>query len=54
MTFPERTSLAGGAISPVSGFARLDLSEERRSAVAPVLDAIMGLIDTLDLSLIHI
>jgi len=48
MTFPERTSLAGGAISPVSGFARLDLSEERRSAVARVLDAIMGLIDTLD------
>lgn len=48
MTFPARNSLADGAISPVSRFARLDLDEERAAVIAPVVDGVMGLIDTLD------
>lgn len=48
MTFPTRHSLADGAISPLSRFARLDLSEDRAAAIAPVVDGVMALIDTLD------
>lgn len=48
MTFPSRARLDGEAISQVSGFARLPLTEDRQAVVAPTLDAVMGLIDTLD------
>lgn len=48
MDFPARTSTAGAALTHLSEHARLALTDERRDAVAPMLDTVSGLFDQLD------
>ena len=44
----KRTPTSAGTLATLAGHARLELSPERAAALAPALDGVLDLLDSLD------